>query len=156
MIACVRILAGLGFLAAGVLKLLDEAFLYGGLLHHLTDIGQPYSFYLPIVNRFVELNQTLFAFATALGEILVGLSLLLGMFVSVGALGGIFLLLNFALATSSGQPTRLAWHVALALLLLLLGRMGAGLKWGVDAWLVRRLKDWLVLFPLRWKAPQIE
>ncbi len=155
-LAVLRILAGSAFIFSGVTKLLDDSFLYGGLMHRIYELGTPFPIYQKFLLRFVELHQTAFAAASAAGEITVGLSLVLGLLVSWGTLGGIFLVANFALATCAGSPARLAIHGGVALLLLLLGRMGAGLKWGLDGWLIRHVKDWLVLFPLRLQAPSME
>jgi uncharacterized membrane protein YphA (DoxX/SURF4 family) len=153
-LACVRIVAGAAFFVLGCVKLNDPAFLYGGLLHELSDFGAPFPFYQKLLTRFVEHNQTLFAYLVGASGVLLGLSLLLGLLVSWSSLAGGFLLLNFACATSAGNPARLAGLLALAVALILLGRLGAGLKWGLDGWLIRHIKDWLVLFPLRLTAPQ--
>lgn len=44
-------------------------------------------------------NQALFAQAIAIGETLVGIALVLGLFTNAGALGGMFLSLNYYVAT---------------------------------------------------------
>ena len=51
-----------------------------------------------LVNIVVP-NQALFAQAIAVGETLVGISLILGFFTKAGALGGMFLSLNYYFAT---------------------------------------------------------
>lgn len=51
-----------------------------------------------LVNIVVP-NQALFAQAIAIGETLVGISLILGLFTKAGALGGMFLSLNYYFAT---------------------------------------------------------
>lgn len=51
-----------------------------------------------LVNIVVP-NQALFAQAIALGETLVGISLIFGLFTKAGALGGMFLSLNYYFAT---------------------------------------------------------
>jgi len=152
--AIIRILIGVLFLAAGIVKLMNPTLLYGGLLLELSEQGQPYYFYdRYFLGRFVELHQEFFAHLVAIGEILVGLGFLTGALVSLAALGGAFLMVNIGLAVSSGKPLVMAVHVLSALVFLVLGRYGAGLTWGVDGWLARRINEVLVLFPLRFSLP---
>jgi uncharacterized membrane protein YphA (DoxX/SURF4 family) len=154
-LAILRILAGAGMAAAGLTKLLDPAFLYGGLLHTLGEYGRAYPFYQDwMLNRYVEWNQTLFAYAVGIGELLVGLCLLLGLLVSLASLGGIFLMLNFTLAISSGNPVVLVVHLVFIGVFVLLGRGAAGLTWGLDGLLVRRINEALILFPFRLSLPE--
>lgn len=153
-LAILRILAGGVLLAAGVMKLTDEDLLYGGLLLRLEALGQPFGFYKKIINRYFEFHQTLIVFTVAVCEILGGILLILGAMVSLVALGAIVLLLNYAFATTYGNPLHFSYYAGGALFLLFLGRMGAGLTWGIDGWLIRYLQDWLVLFPLRLTAPR--
>ena len=153
-IAIIRILIGLAFLAAGIVKLMNPAFLYGGLLLELSEHGQPYSFYQRyVVGRYVEFHQEFFAYVAAISEILLGASFVTGALVSLASLGGAILMVNFGMAISAGQPLVMALHVLLALVFLALGRYGAGLTWGVDGWLARRINEVLVLFPLRLSLP---
>jgi len=153
-IAIVRILLGITVLALGVIRLTDPGFLYGGLMLELSEHGQPYAFYYRnVLGRYVLMHQELFAYALAIGEILVGLSFLTGALVSLGALGGAFLMLNFGFAVSAGKPALMAMHVFFALVFLALGRYGAGLTWGVDGWLARRINEVIILFPLRLSLP---
>jgi uncharacterized membrane protein YphA (DoxX/SURF4 family) len=154
-IVLARVLAGGFFLFAGVNKLLDPSFLFGGLLHELRAIGQPFDFYQEyVLSRYVELHQELFAYAAAIGEVLVGTSLLAGALVSLGALGGCFLLLNFAFATTAGHLLGLLLHIFFMALLVFLGVAGAGVPWGVDGWLVRYINEAVVLFPFRRTLPR--
>lgn len=153
-IAIVRILIGITLLAMGIMRLMDPGFLYGGMMLELAEHGQPYAFYQRFVlGRYVMMHQELFAYALAIGEILVGLSFLTGALVSLGALGGAFLALNFGFAVSAGKPLLMAVHVLFALVFLALGRYGAGLTWGVDGWLARRINEVIILFPLRLSLP---
>ncbi len=151
--AMVRMALGGGSLFLGATHLLDSGFLYGGLMHHLAEVGRPFPFYERILRRFVELHQEEFAYAVAAGETLVGLSLLLGAWVSAGVLGGIFLVVNFALATTWGNWPMLLAHAGLLALLVALGCCGAGLTWGCDGWLASRVNEKLLLFPWRRRVP---
>lgn len=151
--ALVRMALGGGSLFLGVTHLLDSGFLYGGLMHHLAEAGKPFPFYERFLRRFVELQQEEYAYAVAAGEMLVGLSLLLGAWVSAGVLGGIFLVVNLALATTWGNWPLLAAHMGLLALLVALGCCGAGLTWGCDGWLVSHVNEKLLLFPWRRGVP---
>lgn len=153
-IAVVRILIGASFLWLGISKLLDPELLYGGLFHELEKHGAAFPFYQRFLSRYVELHQELFAFAAAGGEVLVGLSFLLGALVSLASVGGAFLMLNFGFAISFGNQPSLLLHVAFALGFLLIGRLGAGLAWGLDGWLAQRIAPAWVLFPLRRSLPR--
>jgi len=152
--AIVRMLLGGGFVALGVAKLMDAEFLFGGLLHRIGETGKPFPHYQRFLNRIVETQQEEFAYATAAGEILVGISLLSGLWVSGGVLGGIFLVANFALATTWGNIPMMLAHVGLIAMLVGLGCCGAGLTWGCDGWLVQRLSPRVVLFPWRRRVPE--
>ncbi len=148
-----RILIGAAFLYLGIGKLNDADFLYGGLMHTLEEYGRPWPFYQEILSRYVELHQTYFTFAVSIGAVLLGVSFLLGAFVSLSSFFGAVMVLNFGLATSYGSPERCGLYLAGALVLLLMGRMGAGFTWGLDGWLVGRLPEIVVLLPLRLSVP---
>lgn len=76
-------------------------------------------------------HQTWFAKLVALGELGVGIALLLGVLVGIAAFSGAFMNLNFMLAgTASTNP--ILFMVAVA---LILGWKVAG-WWGVDRWLL--------------------
>lgn len=153
-IAIVRILIGIGFLALGINRLMDPAFLYGGLMSELAEHGKPYWFYENyFLDRFVELHQELFAYGAAIAAVLLGISFLSGALVSLGSVGGAAMTLSFGLATSAGGPVRMAVCGAGALVFVLLGRYGAGLTWGVDGWLAEHIHEGIVLFPLRGSLP---
>jgi uncharacterized membrane protein YphA (DoxX/SURF4 family) len=153
-LSLVRIGAGCLFFFLGAKKLLDPGFLYGGLMHALEAAGHPFPFYETFLNSGVERHQALFTFGVSIGELLLGISLLLGAYVSLSSVFGAILLVNIALATTYGNWLHFAAHLAGAVALLLLGRIGAGLTWGLDAWLVDRLPPALVLFPLRRSPPR--
>ena len=147
-------LIGAGFIWSGASQLADPALLYGGLLHALEQYGAPFPFYRSFLSRFVELHQELFASAVAIGELLIGAGFLTGTLVSLSALGGAFLVLNFGFATSYGDLPRLLLHFASALAFLLFGHLCAGLTWGLDGWLIRHIHEAVVLFPLRRSLPR--
>ncbi len=154
--AIVRILLGGAFIWLGWQKLNDPELLFGGLMRTLEDYGQPFPFYAKLMQQFVEPHQEIFIHAVAIGEILLGASLVLGLLVSAATVGGAFLLLNIAFATTWENWPAFVLHLALAALLIALGRAGSGLVLGLDGWLVGKLPDALVLFPLRRRAPLLQ
>lgn len=148
-----RILIGAGFIAAGLVKLFDPGFVYGGLTHKLGEFGNAYPWYREIILVRVERNLDLFAYLVPSAEIAAGISFLFGAFVSWSACGAAFLLINIGFAVGGQNDLLLPLHLALGLLLIVLGRAGAGLTWGLDGWLVQRMPPALVMFPLRWRLP---
>lgn len=153
--AVLRILIGAALIFLGAQKLSDINLLYGGLMHRIYDLGEPFAFYQQFLIRFVEFRQEKIVYAVAIGEILVGTSFVFGALVSLGALAGAFLLANFALATTAGNLPMLIAHLCAIAVLLMLGRGGAGLTWGLDGWLVQRINEAIVLFPLRRRLPPV-
>jgi uncharacterized membrane protein YphA (DoxX/SURF4 family) len=152
--AILRMLIGAGFLWLGIRKLFDADLLYGGLMRRIEQQGTPFPLYGEFLLRYVELNQDAFVLAVAISEIAVGASLLLGLLVSLGAVGGAFLALNVALATTYGDMPAMALYLCASAVLLLLGRGAAGLTWGLDGWLTSHINDAVILFPLRRRAPE--
>ncbi|MCU0620140.1 MAG: DoxX family protein [Gemmatimonadales bacterium] len=102
----------------------------------------PIGWYKAFVEGTVLPNAPLFAHLTALGEIVAGVSLVLGLFTGVGALLALFLSLNYGLATWHLSPASEGFHWTLVsvMLALLIGR--AGKTWGLDGWLVDRKEAW--------------
>jgi uncharacterized membrane protein YphA (DoxX/SURF4 family) len=95
-------------------------------------------FYKPFVESVVLPNAGLFAILATLGEWVVGLSLVLGLFTRVGALIALKINLNFmlikGLASAGGSIDRLFFLACLAFLLA-----SAGLELGLDGVLSRAL-----------------
>ncbi|MBI3662053.1 MAG: hypothetical protein HY234_03260 [Acidobacteria bacterium] len=152
-IAGVRILIGIGFLWTGIRMLMNHDLLFGGLLHRLSETGGPVRFYRENFLRYIERYETAVVYLSAAANIGAGFFFLTGTLISLTSLGAAALVLNYGLASSAGNWPRMLAHVVAALLLVALGWLGAGLTWGVDGWLIQRFQDWLVLFPLRRKAP---
>jgi len=70
----------------------------GGAVAKMT--AESTGFYHPFLASVVAPNIDLFANLIRTGELLVGISLLLGLFTRIGAIGGMFLALNYMLAQS--------------------------------------------------------
>jgi uncharacterized membrane protein YphA (DoxX/SURF4 family) len=139
-LALTRMGFGLYFLASAWDKTVNK---------HWLDTGEPLrgaverqlpqseSFYRPFLEDSVLPNADLFAELVVLGEWVVGVSLLLGLLTRIGALTGMWLMLNYMLMKGlpniEGSVDRLFF---LSFLVFFLA--SAGLVWGVDGLLQRR------------------
>jgi thiosulfate dehydrogenase [quinone] large subunit len=98
----------------------------------------PFGFYKDFLNGFVLPNADWFAWFLAYGEMLVGVALLLGLLTHVGAVAGLFMNVNFWLASgyaggSTGSVNVLMGVVAVLVL------VSPGAKWfTLDRWLAER------------------
>ena len=103
----------------------------------------PIDWYRSFVENVVLRHVETFAVLTAWGEVLVGLSLVLGLFVGLGALGGFFLSLNYGLASQHMAPASFGFHMLLVEVMLVFFLARAGREWGLDGWMAWR-------WPNRW------
>ena len=100
--------------------------------------GNPIGWYKDFLEQTVLPNAALFATLQAWGEVAVGIGLTLGLATRLTALVGLYLAVNFGLATqwmSSGQQ---GFHVLLVTSMIIFIGAGAGRAWGLDALLLRR------------------
>jgi uncharacterized membrane protein YphA (DoxX/SURF4 family) len=89
-------------------------------------------------------HATLFAFLETFGEVGVGVGLTLGLLTSFSALVGLFMSINFFLATQWMSFSQQGFHIVLAACMLgfVIGR--AGRAWGLDALILKRWNNrWL-------------
>jgi uncharacterized membrane protein YphA (DoxX/SURF4 family) len=98
----------------------------------------PILWYKAFLEQTVLPHSVLFAQLTAWGEALVGLSLTFGSVAGLGALGGLFLSLNYGLATWHMSPASQGFHYMLVSVTLVLFMARAGRAWGIDAWIAWR------------------
>jgi thiosulfate dehydrogenase [quinone] large subunit len=94
-----------------------------------------YAFYVPFLEHLAIPYAGLFALLVMAGEVLIGVSLLIGFSTRLAAAGGIFLCLNFALA-SGASPLSTAEPIVFIVLLVTTWATAAGRVLGVD-WLLR-------------------
>jgi uncharacterized membrane protein YphA (DoxX/SURF4 family) len=102
----------------------------------------PIGWYKAFVEGTVLPNASLFAHLTAVGETVAGLLLVLGLFSGAGALVGLFLSLNYGLATWHMSPASQGFHWTLVAVMLGLVVGRAGFTWGLDGWLRERKGEW--------------
>jgi uncharacterized membrane protein YphA (DoxX/SURF4 family) len=142
-IAGVRIATSVFFLLFGEYKVVGPEFAHGGFQTYLQDYvaNSVVSFYRPVLSGLVLPHAVFFGYVVGIVELLIGLSLLLGLWVRAGCILGIAFLVNMVLATwwapGHGVP---AWryfgaeldHLPLLLLLIVFYAADAGRTWGLD------------------------
>ncbi len=143
-IACVRIATSVFFLFFGEYKIAGPEFAHGEFQGYLQDYiaNSAVSFYRPLLSGIVLPHAVFFGYLVGVIELLVGLSLLFGLWVRPACIVGILFLVNMLLATwwAPGHGVAL-WryfgaeldHLPLLLLLIILYAADAGTVWGLDA-----------------------
>jgi uncharacterized membrane protein YphA (DoxX/SURF4 family) len=107
--------------------------------------GNPIEWYKHFLESTVVPNARLFATLQAYGEVLVGLGLLLGLLTGLSALGGLFLSLNYGLASQWMSFGQQGFHALLVASMIIFLGARAGRVLGLDALLLRagRGRRWL-------------
>ena len=151
-LAVLRVVVGLWFCKAVVTKLAITLLWglvpvptasvrwYHSMLLLLTryTAGDPPGFYKRFIEDVVIPHGALFAQLTAFGEVAVGVGLTLGLGTRVAATLGLWLVLNYGLATSWQGMAQQGFHLMLATAMVMLMGAGAGRVWGLDGWIRAR------------------
>jgi thiosulfate dehydrogenase [quinone] large subunit len=151
-LAVLRIVVGLYFVKALWTKL--DVVLLGGLVPWLgveprwlaamptivtkQAAENPILWYKAFLENTVLPNSDVFARIIAWGETLVGLGLTLGLFSGLAALGGLWLSLNYGLASQHMSPAAFGFHYMLVATMIVLFLARSGRAWGLDGWLAWR------------------
>lgn len=110
----------------------------------------PILWYKTFLEQTVLTHAALYADLTAWGEVLVGLSLTLGLFAGLGALGGFWLSFNYGLASQHMSPASLGFHYMLVIVSVILFLARSGRALGLDAWIAWRWPgSWLTRRPVQ-------
>lgn len=142
-IAGVRIATSIFFLLFGEYKVAGPGFTHGGFQGYLQDYikSSAVSFYRPVLAGLVWPHAVFFGYVVGVVELLVGVSLLLGLWVRPGCVLGALFLVNLTLAAwwepGHGVPI---WRyfgarldtLPLLLLLIIFFAADAGRVWGLD------------------------
>jgi len=140
-VAFARILTGLIFFCEGYGKV-TGTFVHGGFAKSAARMAaEGFPFWRPVLQRVVLVHPAPFAWAIALGELAIALSLLTGLLVRWSCAGGILMMLVIGFGSSwPGADAHwyqyvTAWlaQAACALLFLIFASADAGRLWGLDA-----------------------
>ena len=138
-----RIATSFFFLLFGEYKLAGPAFAHGGFQNYLQSYisAEAVSFYRPFLSGVVSPHAVFFGYGVGVIEMLIGISLLFGLWVRTASILGILFLLNITLAAwwepGRGAPV---WRyfgarldtLPLLLLLVVFYAADAGKVWGLD------------------------
>ena len=133
-----RIYLGVIFLRAAWPKLhSDFTPVLAGFLENVA-LEKAHPFYLDFVQRVVLPNSSVFAELVTWGELLVGVTLILGLVTRLSAAAALFLTLNYMLAKGAWWWTPSSNDAALNMIALALLIGAAGRTFGLDAFLAQR------------------
>jgi len=142
-IAGVRMATSVFFLLFGEYKVAGPGFAHGAFENYLKDYiaNSAVSFYRPVLSGLILPHAVFFGYVVGAVELLIGLSLLLGLWVRPACVLAILFLINMLLATwwGPGHGARI-WqyfgaeldHIPLLLLCIILFASDAGQVWGLD------------------------
>jgi len=142
-IAVVRMATSVFFLLFGEYKVAGPGFAHGAFQAYLQDYiaNSAVDFYRPVLSGLVLPHAVFFGYVVGIVELLIGISLLIGLWVRPACIVGILFLLNMVLATwwgpGHGVPL---WryfgaeldHLPLLLLFIIFFAADAGRVWGLD------------------------
>ena len=144
--AVIRILTGLIFLAEGWSKLRGE-FVRGGFAASVKEMAAgTWPFWKQFLETVVAPRAEVLGWAFAVGELAVGIGLILGLLTRVAAGGGIALMILVLLGSGRAEPGA-SWDMWVTagltakfalLLLALIFAVNPGRVWGLDGWIFRR------------------
>ena len=100
--------------------------------------GNPIGWYKDFLEQTVLPNAALFATLQVWGEVAVGIGLTLGFLTRLTALVGLYLAVNFGLASQWMSFGQQGFHLLLVTSMVIFIGAGAGRAWGLDALLLRR------------------
>lgn len=107
--------------------------------------GNPVGWYREFLEANVLPYASLFATLQAYGEVCVGIGLVLGLLTPFSAFVGLFLAVNYGLATQWMSFGQQGFHTLLVTSMVILLGSAAGRRWGLDAWLRARAGRWVAL-----------
>src|ERR1035438_5970778 len=142
-IAGVRMATSVFFLLFGEYKVAGSGFAHGAFQTYLQDYiaNSAVDFYRPVLSGLVLPHAVFFGYVVGIVELLIGISLLIGLWVRPACIVGILFLLNLTLAAwwGPGQGVPM-WRyfgaqldtLPLLLLLIIFFAADAGQVWGLD------------------------
>ena len=113
-LTALRIAVGILFLIFAEYKVFGTTFtLHGGFqgwIHRFLDGGAAYPFMVPILSHFVLDHATPIAFLAAYGELAIGISLVIGVFVRWASIGGLIYMLTLLFSSNYPGPHAPLWE----------------------------------------------
>ena len=128
------------FLHGGIDKLLDPTYLASPGLIAAGMFGAP-SPWVQSVFAFLNTNYAFYLLLIAVGEVLVGLSMLTGAFTRLGAIGGILMQLVFLFLLGWLSASTFSANLLGPLAFVLIGAHRAGRTIGIDGWVAQKLEN---------------
>jgi uncharacterized membrane protein YphA (DoxX/SURF4 family) len=105
-------------------------------------VGNPVGWYKEFLETTVLPDAKLWAVLQAYAEAAVGLGLVLGLLTGLSALVGLFLALNYGLATQWMTFGQQGFHLLLTTSMLIFLATRAGRAWGIDRLILARTSGW--------------
>ncbi|MHA2406969.1 MAG: TQO small subunit DoxD [Candidatus Ranarchaeia archaeon] len=128
------------FLHGGIAKLLDPTYLASPGLIAAGMFGAP-SVWIQSVMAFLNTNYAFYLLLIAVGEVLIGLSMLTGTFTRLGAIGGILMQLVFLFLLGWLSASTFSANLLGPLAFVLIGTHRAGRTIGIDGWWAKKLEN---------------
>jgi thiosulfate dehydrogenase (quinone) large subunit len=100
--------------------------------------GNPIAWYKEFLENSVIPHATVWAMLQAYGEVAVGVGLVLGLLTGFSALVGLFLAVNYGLATQWMSFGQQGFHLLLTTSMIIFVTARAGRAWGLDALILSR------------------
>jgi thiosulfate dehydrogenase [quinone] large subunit len=107
--------------------------------------GNPVDWYKRFLEDTVLPNSNLFATLQTFGEAAVGIGLILGLLTGLTAIVGLYLSLNYGLASQWMSFGQQGFHVLLVTSMIIFYFTRAGRTWGLDGVILSRSPRWLRL-----------
>ena len=107
--------------------------------------GNPVDWYKRFLEETVLPSSNLFATLQTFGEAAVGLGLILGLLTGLTAIVGLYLSLNYGLASQWMSFGQQGFHVLLVTSMIIFYFARAGRTWGLDGVILSRAPRWLRL-----------
>jgi len=142
-LAVLRIFAGLFFLNAGIPKLNSE--FVGGMAATLKGFADgSWEWYRDFLLNTALPHATSLGYLVSLGEVAIGAALLLGLFTGLASIAGASMTINYYLATSHMGPASEGINLYATVVFIILLATQAGRVWGLDYYLARKWRGWIL------------
>lgn len=142
-----RVVLGVCFLLFGQYKIATPQFAHGGMQMWVQGFvdHSAFPFFRPVLQNMVLPHATFLGYFVGVAELMLGCSLVLGMFVGLSSIFG-FIYMGLLALSAGYQADWPLWryfganldHFCPALLFLIFRAAHAGRTWGIDAFLAKR------------------